>query len=155
MRRSFWVGLLASFLLLAEIYEPALLFGQVVRVVDGDTLLVEANQSVSRVRLAKVDAPELSQPYGLEAKNFLAQQVQGKNVELLCRRRDRYGRLVCRLVVEGRDINLLLVRQGLAWGEGNYYAEMEKAQQKRLGLWQEENPMHPKLWRQKRKKSSQ
>ena len=146
MCKNFWVVVLALFLVLAEISEPTLLFGEVARVIDGDTVVVSSDGSTTRVRLAGIDAPELDQPFGLEAKHFLEQQVEGKTASLLCPRRDRYFRLLCQLKIEEQDINRLLVQQGLAWGEGEYYSDMEAARQQRLGLWQDANPVSPKQW---------
>jgi micrococcal nuclease len=97
----------------------------VVRVVDGDTLIVRLDDGrEERVRLAAIDAPEISRknpdPRGLAAAEFVRRACQGQEVLLLPagRRtvfpRDRYRRLVARVLVGGQDLGAALVFLGLA-----------------------------------------
>lgn len=79
--------------------------GLVTNVVDGDTFDVKVtwrsqynqnNYSDSeRVRINKIDAPELTNPGGLAAKERLARRIHGKMVSLTVYSRDTYGRLIC------------------------------------------------------------
>ncbi len=87
------------------------------RVIDGDTVVLEDGE---RVRSLLIDAPETTggeiECFGEEATRFKADLVLGREVELIydeqCR--DRYGRLLAYLVVEGRDVSELFVERGFA-----------------------------------------
>jgi micrococcal nuclease len=103
-----------------------------VRVVDGDTIIVtpldQRRESSSpspqaRVRLLGVDTPETVQPghpvepWGPEASAFTQQFLASSDqleLRLDRRRKDRYGRFLAYVYVEGRMLNEELVRAGLA-----------------------------------------
>lgn len=69
--------------------------GVVVAVADGDTLTMRAyNNRRMTIRLADIDAPEKKQPYGIEAKQSLAELVQGQPIIVDKKTRDRYKRTV-------------------------------------------------------------
>ena len=77
--------------------------------IDGDTINVTPNwkwndQSGSRVRLAGVDAPELHEPGGQQAKRKLLNLVYGKEVDLRNVQTLSYGRLVCDVYVGGSNV---------------------------------------------------
>lgn len=82
---------------------------QVVRVIDGDTIVIEGGE---RVRLLCVDTPERGQPGWAEARDFLRELVEGRAVRLVRedghRNRDRYGRLL-RLVYVGDELVQALI----------------------------------------------
>ena len=56
--------------------------GRVIEVVDGDSILVRSKNGRVEVRLAEVDAPELGQSFGRQAKEFLAGLALGKTVRV-------------------------------------------------------------------------
>ena len=133
------------------------LTGRVVKITDGDTLYVlDANYKEHKIRLAGIDAPERKQAYGLASRKHLASIVAGKRVALEYRKRDRYGRIVGKVLVDGIDACLEQVKAGFAWHYKKYqyeqspedrelYAEAEnKARDARLGLWRENNPIPPR-----------
>ncbi len=74
-------------------------------------------------------------------------------------KRDRYGRIVGFVIVDGHDVNLAQVKSGMAWfyrydqkelsaENRRLYAKAEdQARTDRLGLWQDKNPMPPWEWR--------
>jgi len=97
--------------------EPAVpLQGVVQRVVDGDSLwFTPAGQAAVEVRLADMDAPELCQQHGREAKAALAALVLNKPAELRGVARDQHGRLVARMAVDGVDVATRMVEEGQAW----------------------------------------
>ena len=69
-------------LLLILMFVPLVSFGQdfkVVRVIDGDTFIIEGGE---RVRMIGIDAPELKDLYGVESKNQLKALIQNKHVKL-------------------------------------------------------------------------
>ena len=106
-----------------------------------------------KVRLAEIDAPELGQDYGTAARETLADFVFGKTVQVVDQGKDRSGRWIARVYVEGVDINRELVGQGAAW----HYAAASsdpsltdlqtQAQNRKIGLWAQPKPVPPWEWR--------
>jgi micrococcal nuclease len=89
---------------------------RVVTISEGDTFncLTIENQRL-RVRLAEIDAPEIKQPYGAEAKQALSELILEKQVILHVQEVDRFGRTLARVYVGALDVNYALVEQGNAW----------------------------------------
>jgi micrococcal nuclease len=95
---------------------------RVLRVVDGDTIVVRLDGRRERVRYIGIDAPESVAPgrpvecYGHAAAAENRRLVNGRNVALTtdAERRDRFGRLLAYVRVEGRLVNAELVRRGFA-----------------------------------------
>ena len=86
------------------------------RVVDGDSLwFIPAGQAAVEVRLADMDAPELCQPHGREAKAALTALVLNRPAQLRGLARDQHGRLVARIDVDGVDVATRMVEEGQAW----------------------------------------
>lgn len=86
--------------------QGAELVGQVVAVADGDTLTVlDGERRQYRVRLQAIDAPEKGQDYWRVSKQSLADRVFSQFVTIEYEKKDRYGRLVGRVLRDGRDIN--------------------------------------------------
>ena len=89
---------------------------RVVSVHDGDTLrAIDGSNRELRVRLHGIDAPELGQPFGRKARDYLTDLVKGREVTLRVEGRDKYGRTLAAVVLEGREINRELVAAGMAW----------------------------------------
>lgn len=141
--------------------------GKVVRVVDGDTLVfLSATGQQMTLRLAGIDAPEKAMPYGDLAKKALIQLVATGEVTVLATKTDRYGRSVAKVLTNKGDMNLALIKQGLAWHYKRYaheqtssdaetYASYEsEARLNEVGLWQGARPVAPWRYRLCRKKSS-
>ncbi len=131
--------MLAALLLLVSNQE---LSGTVVGVLDGDTIEVKTGPAtVTRVRLADIDAPEKSQAFGQRAKEALSRKVFGQEVEILMHNRDRYGRTVATVMNGDRNINLEMVQDGMAWWYRQYSRNpnfgFAEAQARKLskGLW--------------------
>ncbi len=95
---------------------------EVVRVVDGDTIVVRFGGREERVRYIGVDTPESVRPgtpvqcFAERASAFNAQLVEGKTVRLDqdVEARDRYGRLLAYVHAGGVFVNAELVRRGYA-----------------------------------------
>jgi len=96
-----------------------------VRVIDADTLDVGG----TRVRLFGIDAPELGQPCaadgrrwdcGAWARDAVANAFEGAYARCTAQDTDRYGRVVARCQVEGRDMGQMIVASGLAWAYRRY-----------------------------------
>ena len=89
--------------------------GRVVGVIDGDTLdILTAGFETLRVRLSGIDAPELGQAFGRNAKAALSSFVFARSVAIEWRKRDRYDRVVAKVTLEGRDIALEMLALGMA-----------------------------------------
>ena len=154
MRLSLYLLLLlASFLASAEtIYQ-----GTVVRIVDGDTLVLLVDQQQLKIRLADIDTPERKQPFGTKAKQALSDLAFGKQARVVEVTVDRYGRIVGRVYVDGIDVNRELVAQGYAWVYRKYSNDAEllrleaEAKQMGLGLWAGPDPIPPWEWRRGRR----
>ena len=132
----------------------ATLEGRVVRVADGDTVTVlDADKVQHRVRLYAIDAPEKAQAFGQKSKERLSHYVFGKDVAVEWKSKDRYGRILGTLFVDGRDVNLQMVRDGFAWHYKRYdsspvYAAAEaEARQARRGLWADADAIPPERFR--------
>ena len=123
---------------------------RVVGVHDGDTItcLDESNQQ-QKVRLAEIDAPEIGQDYGKVSREVLAEMVFGKTVEVTEDGKDRYGRWIGHLSMNGVDVNRQMVATGNAWHYGDYSRDTSlaalqtQAQSQRLGLWAQPSPAAP------------
>lgn len=90
--------------------------GLVTAVTDGDTLTLRgADGQAVTVRLRDIDAPEICQPWGVEAKNALAELTLNKLAILTPVARDSFGRVVGRITVEDLDVGRNLVENGHAW----------------------------------------
>ena len=107
-----------------------------------------------------IDAPESRQAFGTRAKQNLSDLVFGKDVELIGREKDRYGRLLALVKVDGKEVNLEQVKAGYGWAFLEYkppaeYIEAERqARVRKSGLWVDPNPIPPwEFRRQVRAKS--
>jgi endonuclease YncB( thermonuclease family) len=141
------------------------LTGRVVSVADGDTVTVlDSNDTQHRIRLEGIDAPESHQAFGEQSRQSLAEMVSGKEVKVNYQKTDQYGRLVGKILLDGKDINLEQVSAGMAWHYKFYeneqtpedrelYAKAEEtARSVRRGLWQDPNPVEPYQFRKEEKR---
>ncbi|MBA4178695.1 MAG: nuclease [Leptothrix sp. (in: Bacteria)] len=95
---------------------PAPLHGVVTQVTDGDTVrFTPAGQPAIVVRLADIDAPEICQPWGPEARRALGELALNKAATLRTTGRDGYGRTVGVLTVDDVNVGQRLVENGHAW----------------------------------------
>ncbi|MDC1311472.1 thermonuclease family protein [Burkholderiales bacterium] len=137
--------------------------GDVARVTDGDTIIVVLADDIRlKVRLMGIDTPELDQPYGAAARDYLNQLILGQTVTCRCMKKDRYKRWVCQVIFEDMDVNWMLVRDGFAWWYRQYkreqsaedrvrYADAErKAKDQQIGLWSDDSSVPPWDWRRQR-----
>lgn len=133
--------------------------GTVTGVSDGDTChAIVAGQKV-RVRLAEIDAPEKGQAYGRRSEESLRDLVGGKAVRLVWSDVDRYGRLIAHMSnAAGVDVSAAQVQRGYAWVYRKYSSNPlllrheAAARSARLGLWADDHPLEPWVWRLRSKK---
>ncbi|AHM63183.1 micrococcal nuclease [Flammeovirgaceae bacterium 311] len=87
-----------------------------VGVSDADTFtLLTVDKKQIKVRLAEIDTPESSQPFGTRAKQMLSELIFNKDVRVTKTDTDRYGRLVGHVYLGGTHINKKMVQEGMAW----------------------------------------
>ena len=128
--------------------------GKVIKIADGDTLtlLTPSNQQV-KIRLAGIDTPEKKQPFGNKAKQALSNLAFQKQALVEIAAKDRYGRTIGVVFVDGLNVNAELVKQGMAWVYRKYtdderlYVLESEAKQAKRGLWLDKNPIPPWEWR--------
>jgi endonuclease YncB( thermonuclease family) len=141
-----------------------LLVGRVVGVADGDTVTVlDAQKKQHRIRLVGIDAPESKQAFGQKSKDQLARWVHGQEVRIEHTKTDRYNRILGKVWLEDRDINLAMIEAGMAWyykqfsrdltpADRNLYEQAElAARQQQLGLWADADPQAPWDFRRNRR----
>jgi endonuclease YncB( thermonuclease family) len=135
--------------------------GKVVDVLDGDTLTVETRAGkLLRVRLKEVDAPEPSQTFGRQARQFARALLTGKSVRVKYKALDRYGRAIGEVILkDGRVLNRELLSHGLAWHYRVHFPvdeslkELEyRAWKLKAGLWIDPSAVPP--WEFRRENNS-
>ena len=146
-------------LLLAPALQARTTGCRVVGISDGDTFTcLTANRKTIKVRLAEIDAPEKTQPFGKKSCQMLGSLIHKRNVSLNIQGYDRYQRTLATVYdKQGQNINLIMVQQGMAWAYRQYlhnvaYLQAEQtARENRRGLWHDRSPVEPHLWRQQRR----
>ena len=98
--------------------------GRVVGVSDGDTItLLDTTNTQYKVRLSGIDAPEKKQPFEQVSKRSLSDLVYDKTVAVEWKKKDRYQRIVGKVLLDNVDVNLEQVKRGLAWHYTKYKKE--------------------------------
>ncbi len=147
------------------VQNPTILKGyQAVKVSDGDTLNVQKVENgkfvgeVMKIRMFGIDAPEKTQDYGIESKQALEKLVNGKTLEIEEKNRDRYGRTVAVVYVNGKNVNEEMVKNGNAWWYQEYdkkdtkmQAYQENAKKNKLGLFGKRGYVEPWNYRKEKK----
>jgi micrococcal nuclease len=127
---------------------------QVIRVVDGDTIVVNYQGKTEKVRLLCVNTPESVHPdkkqnipMGKYASDYAKKRLSGKSVDLEFEGnlRGKYGRLLAYVFIDGQNFNIELVRQGLSPYYNKYglsqkydqgFKEAERyAREHQLNIW--------------------
>jgi endonuclease YncB( thermonuclease family) len=147
---------------LSDNKNPKKLHLRVVGVHDGDTITgLDGSKTQFKIRLDAIDAPELGQPFGQASKKALSEKVFGKDVVVIAKTTDRYGRTVGHILIDGRDVNLEMLEEGMAWHYKKYDKNKrlgeaeESARAAKKGLWQDRDPVPPWDWRKDRKEQRQ
>jgi endonuclease YncB( thermonuclease family) len=138
---------------------------QVSRVVDGDTIIVKKGATKLTIRLVGIDAPKVShkkyepgQPFGQQSTKYLAGLVLNKPVDIKSHGPVRYGRTLSEVFLDGNNINLELVKAGLAEvyrgtpAKGQnmepYWKAEEEARKAGNGMWVlGDKYVSPREWR--------
>lgn len=130
--------------------------GKVTKVHDGDSIHVTpAGENRVIIRLAAIDAPEVRQAHGIQSRDHLRQLILNKQVTARCNKLDKYQRQVCVVVYGDEDINLKMLKAGLAWyyerfkdeqsrrDQINYRKAAKIAKAQQLGLWHDTTAIPP------------
>ncbi|MDR3258925.1 MAG: thermonuclease family protein [Fusobacteriaceae bacterium] len=135
------------------------LYGKVIKVADGDTFTLSANKKTYKIRMYGIDAPESDQLYGRQSAKYLSTLILNKNVGIKIIDEDRYKRIVGKVYLNNEEINLKLLKDGIAWfyeyhasNEDAYKKASEEAKRLNLGLWSDKNAINPREFRVKYKK---
>jgi endonuclease YncB( thermonuclease family) len=146
-------------------FSPGTLTGRVVAITDGDTIRVlDSTKTEYRIRLQGINAPESRQAFYSESKQNLSALIFDREVTIEKYKLDNhiYCRIVGRVILDGRDIDLEQVKAGMAWHYKRYQHEQtpeqraeyaraeEDARTTRRGLWQDSNPIDPDDFRRQK-----
>ncbi|MCE5313989.1 MAG: thermonuclease family protein [Armatimonadota bacterium] len=130
---------------------PETFSGTVTAVTDGDTLQLDRDGKTEKVRLYGIDAPEMKQDYGAQARQAVIDLALGKLVRVEVLKSDQYRRTVGVVTLPGNvNLNQEMVKSGLAW----WYRDVapksvqlprlqDAAMGVRLGLWSKPDPTPP------------
>ena len=135
--------------------------GTVIRITDGDTLVVQTTEGQQiRIRLYGIDCPEGRQPYGREATETTRALALGRQVEIEEMGNDRYRRTVAIVhLPDGTTLQERLLMEGATWVFPRYCTRPEcakwryleqAARIKRVGFWAAAEAIPPWLWRSAR-----
>jgi endonuclease YncB( thermonuclease family) len=151
LRVFLWILLLISSGIQAESLQ-----GKVVSVADGDTIKVlDATNTQHKIRLQGIDAPEKAQPFGQKSKQSLSQLLYNKQVIVEYKKKDKYGRTLGKVILNGTDVCLEQIKLGMAWHykqnksdqpkeDRETYAQAElSARANAIGLWKDKQPSPP------------
>lgn len=136
--------------------------GEVVRILDGDTVEVLVEKRPVRVRLADIDAPEKKQPFGTKSTQALAALIFRQHVQVIDHGKDATPtkRTLGTIMLGTKNVNAQMVAAGMAWAyrykgqpTNPDMAKLEaQAKQQRVGLWADKNPVEPWMFRRMDKK---
>ena len=137
--------------------------GEVVSVLDGDTIEVMHHGKAERIRLQGIDCPEKKQAFGNKAKQATADLVFAQRVTVESHGQDKYRRSIGDVFLsDGTHVNRELVAQGWCWWYRKYapqdliLAGLEAAaQMSQKGLWVDPDPVPPWEWRKRKRVNAQ
>lgn len=137
---------------------------EVLKIYDGDTILVKGMDLGVKIRLVGIDAPETGgrklkgQPFAAESTRFLKRLLKGRRVTVKSHGIGGYNRPLAEIFVDGLNINLEMVKNGMAevyrgkrpksLDEKAYTAAQTSARKNKKGIWsQGRRYKSPRQWR--------
>lgn len=162
MRRIFFFSSLFLLVTHASSLPAAEWPATVSKVINGDTLqvIIEGKQVV--VALSDIDAPELEQPFGPEAKQLVEDLALHQKIKIIIspRQTSNSDKIIAEIFVPQKQdsLNRTLVREGLAWAVNDqktrnpFELASEFARKRHLGIWSVPNPLPP--WKYKEQEST-
>lgn len=116
--------ILASVLLLSLRSAAEIFQGRVIGISDGDSVTVlDASSMQVKIRLMGMDAPERKQAFSKQSRQSLAALLFDRQVTVESSKKDKYGRTVGKILVDGLDVNLEQIKAGMAWHYKQYQDE--------------------------------
>ena len=134
------------------------LTGEVVTVPSADTVEVIWADTVISVCLAGIDAPELEQPFGADARRGVEKMLLGRQVRVRLRGIDapQHCERVGQVLLHDEDVSREIVEAGWAWlcRESAFRSSIpviseaeQEARRRRRGLWKDAEPTSPWMHR--------
>ncbi|MBU1683424.1 lamin tail domain-containing protein [Patescibacteria group bacterium] len=124
----------------------------VIRVVDGDTFVMDFMGKQMKVRMIGVDTPETVHPfkpiefYGRQASDYLKNLLTGKSISLKFdyQKMDKYGRLLAYIYLDDLFVNAEIVKQGYGYAYtrfpfkylDDFVGYEEEAKENKVGIWE-------------------
>jgi len=131
-----------NFACLAIAVQPSWAANFAVRVFDGDNITLVDRGIKTKVHLACIDAPELLQAQGEQARKVLQNILEDEEIYLKVFKKDKFGRYYGEVLAGGQNANKVMISLGLAHYDRlqekdcQGYEELEaKAKGDRLGVW--------------------
>ena len=133
-------------------FSQTILKAKVVGIKDGDTVVVlDSLNNQTTLRLAEVDTPEKSQPFGTKAKQFTSDQIYLKTIKYVVTDTDRYGRSIAMIYYDedNKYLSAEIIKAGMGWHYKRYSTSKElalfedNAKKNKIGLWVDNNPIAP------------
>jgi micrococcal nuclease len=128
--------------------------GEVIRVLDGDTIEVLHEKKPERIRLYGIDCPEKGQPFGQKAKQATSSLLFGKQVRIESHGRDKHRRTLGTVFDGALNVNQELIKEGWCWWFRKFVPRdqtlkqlEQEAKEAKKGLWTDPNPVPPWLYR--------
>lgn len=154
MKKLFLLLLLIPFFAFSQT-----LTGKVIAIKDGDTVVVlDSLNNQTTLRLAEVDCPEKSQPFGKNAKQFTSNEIYLKEVKYIVTDTDRYGRSIAKIYYDNNKyLSAEIIKNGMGWHYKKYSKSVElsnleiQAKKTKTGLWIDNEPIEPFEWRKLKK----
>ena len=119
-------------------------------IIDGDTITAKISGKEKTFELAHVDCPELNQPFGDQAAEFVRKKTNGKEVAISTRGKAKTGATIAEIITipGGKNLSYLLVKEGLAWANPQKAPKPiskleQQARKQKAGLWAQERPVPP------------
>ena len=161
-----------SFIFLPTFCNSAVLYGNVEKVIDGDTIDVKINiqltkksdlkkyylnkDSVIRVRLYAIDSPELKEgKFSHFVKEYVEDVLLKKSVKIEVVSKDKYGRFVGIVWNKNINFNQHMLEEGFAFLDQRYLRRLYKkefilaehfAKTSKKGVWNPGNNISPKFY---------
>lgn len=127
---------------------------KVMKVIDGDTIkVVDRDFQTLLIQLNGVDAPEVPQDFGTEARDALAKRLHEKVVHVVIASRDELDRIAAEVFDGDESMNVWVIAQGYGWYNHKYDTDEAKsvaeteARSATKGLWASETPVPPWVWK--------
>jgi micrococcal nuclease len=130
---------------------------RLIRIIDGDTIVVADMKGEIHVRLIGIDAPEKNQSYGSKSTTLVRSLIGQKSIRLSGTGKDRYGRILSHVYAGDTWVNMEMVKLGAAWvyraKPDTFWADLNDAERdarnNRRGLWADPSPIYPGDWRKR------